>query len=251
MLKKGVYVFAAVLVYGLFLVVLTPAAQALKWVKVPVDIRGINGSLLTGTAAWIDLGDGNALTDVQWRFAPSGILSGRAAFDVDYKIFEGNGSGRVAVDWRQNLHLQDVNYNLNAANLGEALALPMDFAGSIRARVDEVSASQGGLQTITAKMRWEKAQLKTPIVADLGTYLIDVVTTETGQRASITTEGGMLEITGDARVDKNGRYTANLNFRPRNGAPSQLEDYLGLFARKQGGGRYSLQRNGRVQDLAN
>ena len=89
--------------YGAFLVATAPAslvaAQAAAATRGQVTLADAAGTIWNGTArASISLrGPAFTLDEVRWRFLPSRLLAGRAAFAIDARA----GARRRAPRWRE------------------------------------------------------------------------------------------------------------------------------------------------------
>lgn len=249
-MRKRYLILFAVLAYAVALVVTLPTAQVLQWVDTrPAQLSGVGGSVWHGSAQRVKV-DQVSADDVRWRFLPARLLWGEVAFGVQAQYEGGPAAGRVSADWRRELHLREFSYRLDAKRLADFMPLPIaEFSGEIVTDLDQVTMQNGQLQTVSGRVRWDKATLTAPFQTLLGDYRVNLRTTERGHRAEVRGEGGSLAAEGEVRVQQNGRFNAEITLTPARNAPSELVQQLGFFARRQRGGKYLIRQSGSLRDF--
>ena len=192
----------------------------------------------------------HVLQDLDWRFAPSTLLSGRVGAEVGFGYLDGRGNGLVSIDWQQRLQLSDGRLRLSAASLARALAIPLaEFDGELEARVESAQWQQQRLTDLRARVQWRRAALRQPLQLSLGE--VEAVVESQDENlylARISNSGGAVSIDGEIQVNGQ-RVQSNIRLRPLAGAPAELGEVLAQFARRQSDGSYRIQRVGNLRDL--
>ncbi len=243
-------ILLGMLAYAVALVFTFPAVHLLRWVDpAPAKLFGVEGTVWRGGAQQVEV-NGIAVEQVRWRFQPASLARGELAVALDGRYAGGPLSGRVALDWRRAVHLREVDYRLDARRLVDFMPLPIaEFSGEISTRVDKLTLQGGTLGEVTGKLRWPGATLTSPLETVLGDYRVDLDTTERGYRAVLEGSGGSLGANGEVRVQGDGRYDAQITFRPARDAPRELVQQLGFVTRRQGNGSYLLRRSGSLREF--
>lgn len=249
-MRKRSLILIAVLAYVVALALTLPAVQALRFADTaPAQLAGVHGTFWRGGARQVVVQD-FVIDDVRWRLLPLKLFTGELAAALEARYAGGPAAATVALDWRRELHVRALDYRLDARRLVDFMPLPIvEFSGDIDTRVEQLTLSEGALQRIDGKVLWKAASLTAPFATRLGDYRLDLQSTERGHRAQLDGSGGALNAQGELTLQRDGRFVADLTFRPTRSAPPELVEQLDFLARKQRNGDYVLRRNGRLQDF--
>ena len=211
--RRFLAVVAAAL-FSLLLVARLPASIAAALLPPTIIAQNPSGTVWRGNAAHVQVnmnGQWFALGGVDWELHPMGLLFGEAltlksswgrqqldlsagvAFNGDVTVSD--LSIRADISWIKNL-------------------LPLFVAGDLTADIKELRVTAAGMpETITGRVVWENAAWQA-LGGDvsLGTYAIDITTTDQGISGTVVTLKGALDLTGEFTL-KGGRYsvTADLS----------------------------------------
>ncbi|EHQ56766.1 Bacterial type II secretion system protein N [gamma proteobacterium HIMB55] len=205
---------AATALFSLLLVARLPASIATALAPPTVIANNPSGTLWRGNAAHVQVsvnGQWFALGNVDWQLHPMGVLFGdvltlksswgRQQLDLSAGVaFKGDvtvsdASIRADISWVKNL-------------------LPLFVAGDLTADIKRLRVTAAGVpEEITGRIVWENAAWQA-MGGDvsLGTYAIDITTTEQGISGKVVTLKGALDLTGEF-ILKGDRYsvTADLS----------------------------------------
>jgi len=117
--RAGLLLAAGVGTYLLILLANYPAARLaahLQQQYAPLVIHSVSGSVFSGSAARVER---NALVagPVHWTFRPSGLLKGRLEYRLQGDLMQEPFEGHVGIDLAGRIHLQEVQAELDPANL--------------------------------------------------------------------------------------------------------------------------------------
>ena len=211
--RRSLAVVAAAL-FSLLLVARLPASVTTVLLPPTVVAQNPSGTFWRGNAAHVQVnvnGQWFALGGVNWGLRPLGLLFGDAltlksswgrqqldlsagvAFNGDVTMSD--VSARADISWIKNL-------------------LPLFVAGDLTADIETLRVSAAGVpETITGRVVWENAAWQA-MGGDvsLGTYAIDITTTDQGISGKVVTLKGALDLTGEFTL-KGDRYsvTADLS----------------------------------------
>lgn len=211
--RRALAVVAAAL-FSLLLVARLPASVTTALLPPTVVAQNPSGTFWRGNAAHVQVnvnGQWFALGGVNWGLRPLGLLFGDAltlrsswgrqqldlsagvAFNGDVTVSD--VSVRADISWIKNL-------------------LPLFVAGDMTADIETLRVTAAGVpETITGRVVWENAAWQA-MGGDvsLGTYAIDITTTDQGISGKVVTLKGALDLTGELTL-KGDRYsvTADLS----------------------------------------
>ena len=211
--RRSLAVVAAAL-FSLLLVARLPASVTTALLPPTVVAQNLSGTFWRGNAAHVQVnvnGQWFALGGVNWGLRPLGLLFGDAltlrsswgrqqldlsagvAFNGDVTVSD--VSVRADISWIKNL-------------------LPLFVAGDMTADIETLRVTAAGVpETITGRVVWENAAWQA-MGGDvsLGTYAIDITTTDQGISGKVVTLKGALDLTGELTL-KGDRYsvTADLS----------------------------------------
>lgn len=210
---RRVSVLAAALVIAL-LVTRAPASLLGNALPPAVNVTGLAGTVWKGEAAYVEIplqAKPFALGRTSWTLNPMGLFFG----DV-IRLRSDWGSQTVDVSIRPALN---GSFDVNDAQLRIDLGwlrqlLPFYVGGQLKADLASLTfTSDGRPTTANGRVVWENATWRA-VGGDvsLGSYAVDVTTSDEGIRATIITLKGALEVDGSVTiVGDSYRVMANLS----------------------------------------
>jgi hypothetical protein len=210
---RRVSVLAAVLVIAL-LVTRAPASLLGNALPPAVNVTGLAGTVWKGEAAYVEIplqAKPFALGRISWTLNPMGLFFG----DV-IRLRSDWGSQTVDVSVSPALN---GSFDVNDAQLRIDLGwlrqlLPFYVGGQLKADLASLTfAPDGRPTTANGRVVWENATWRA-VGGDvsLGSYAVDVTTSDAGIRATIMTLKGALEVDGSVTiVGDSYRVMANLS----------------------------------------
>lgn len=213
MTYRRVSVLAAALT---IMLLITRAPASLMGFAIPptVNATGFSGTVWKGAVAHVEIPLQSrpfAMGRFTWTLNPAGLLWGDLI-----RVKSDWGSQRIDVAARPALNGSvQVNEAMLRIDLGWLRELfPLYVGGQLKTDIESLSIAADGTPTsANGRLVWENAAWRA-IGGDvsLGSYAVDVTTTDAGIRASIITLKGALEIDGSVTiVGDNYRVVANLS----------------------------------------
>ena len=206
-------VLAAALIIML-LIIRAPASLMAFALPPAFKATGFSGTVWNGAVAHVEIplqARPFALGRITWTLNPIGLLWGDLI-----RLKSGWGNQRVDVAARPALN---GSLQVNKAELRIDLGwlrelLPLYVGGQLKADIESLNITANGTPTsANGRLVWENAAWRA-IGGDvsLGTYAVDITTTDAGIRASIITLKGALQIDGSVTIaGDNYRVMANLS----------------------------------------
>ena len=214
MSNRRLLAVAAAALFSLLLVARLPASIAAALLPPTIIAQNPSGTLWRGNAAHVQVnvnGQWFALGGVDWQLHPMGLLLGEAltlksswgrqqldlsagvAFNGDVTVSD--VSIRADISWIKNL-------------------LPLFVAGDLTADIKELRVTAAGVpEVISGRLVWKNAAWQA-LGGDvsLGTYAVDITTTDQGILGTVVTLKGALDLTGEFTLNGD-RYsvTADLS----------------------------------------
>ena len=210
---RRVSVLAAALVIAL-LVTRAPASLLGNALPPAVNVTGLAGTVWKGEAAYVEIplqAKPFALGRTSWTLNPMGLFFG----DV-IRLRSDRGSQTVDVSVSPALN---GSFDVNDAQLRIDLGwlrqlLPFYVGGQLKADLASLTFTPDGRPTTAnGRVVWENATWRA-VGGDvsLGSYAVDVTTSDAGIRATIITLKGALEVDGSVTIVGDGyRVMANLS----------------------------------------
>ena len=198
------------------MLLITRAPASLMGSAIPptVNATGFSGTVWKGAVAHVEIPLQSrpfAMGRFTWTLNPAGLLWGDLI-----RVKSDWGSQRIDVAARPALNGSvQVNEAMLRIDLGWLRELfPLYVGGQLKTDIESLSIAADGTPTsANGRLVWENAAWRA-IGGDvsLGSYAVDVTTTDAGIRASIITLKGALEIDGSVTiVGDNYRVVANLS----------------------------------------
>ena len=215
------------------LVLMTPAPLLQHWLR-PKDappafeLLGLSGQLRSGTAAGVTVANRPTLNSLQWDLQPLWLLVGRLAAEVRAEADQSLLQAYVAAWPGGRISASDVQFSGDIKSLLAAAGQPyLPIDGMVRISDGRVKLKQG--QTTAAEAQIEVQNLAWTLAAapiSLGDFSVQVMTTDAGIQAELSSVSGPLELKGQALLKPDQGYELNLDYRPKAEATPVLRNLL-------------------------
>jgi hypothetical protein len=251
MTRKG-YITIALLVFIASLIAQAPAATLYAWFKpkapAPVELIGLQGTINTGRASGLNVNNRSTLNNLNWKLQPWRLLLGQLGFHL-----ESHGDttldSHIALSIFGSTGINDTQGVMNLKTLLTAIGqpfLPLDGQArlqlkSLRLRSNQFKSADGRIEI--RGLAWTLAQ--EPIV--LGDFAAVVTTENDTIIAQFQPLAGTLELNGTAKLSPDQSYEAQLQLRPKPGAPPLLNSLLGSIGPADPQGWYHIRQQGKLQ----
>ena len=213
MTYRRVSALAAALI--IFLLITRAPASLMSFVlPSAVKATGFSGTVWKGAVAHVEIPLQTrpfALGRVTWTLNPMGLLWGDL---IGLQSHWGNQRIDVAASpaFNGSLHVNQAELRIDLGWLHQLL--PLYVGGQLKADIESISITADGTPTsASGHLVWENAAWRA-IGGDvsLGSYAVDITTTDAGVRATIITLKGALEVDGSVAIaGDNYRVMANLS----------------------------------------
>ena len=200
----------------IIILLITRVPASLMGFALPPSVKatGLSGTVWNGAVAHVEIplqGQPFAMGRITWTLNPMGLLWGDF-----FRLKSDWGNQRIDVAARpalnRSVQVNEAELRIDLGWLRELL--PLYVAGQLKADIESLSITADGSPTsANGRLVWENAAWRA-IGGDvsLGSYAVDITTTDAGIRASIITLKGALEVDGSVTIaGDNYRVMANLH----------------------------------------
>jgi len=249
--RKWTIAIAAVVFIG-SLVAQAPAATLYAWFKpkgpTPVELVGLQGTVSAGRASGLNVNNRSALGNLNWTLQPWRLLLGQLGFHL-----ESHGDttldSHIALSIFGGTSINDTQGVMGLKSLLTAVGqpyLPLDGQArlqlkSLRIRGNQFKSADGRIEI--RALAWTLAQ--EPIV--LGDFAATVTTENDTIIAKFEPLAGSLDLNGSAKLSPDQTYDAQLQLRPKPGAPPLLGSLLGSIGPADAQGWHHVRQQGKLQ----
>ncbi|MDN3653005.1 type II secretion system protein N [Thalassotalea ponticola] len=236
-------IFAFLLLYVLFVVVLAPAKKVLSYVDLPkgVYLGMVSGSVFSGKADVVRLGD-HSVEQVQWQLKPLSLLLLNPTADVTFGAprlgYQGQltASNLLATPSLRNVEITaDADYVVGQLNL----MVDVQAQGQLQLALENFIPGQAVCEQATGDLLWQQAEINaTGEYVALGDFDADISCQQGDVVLDVNKDNGLgIEL----KASFNGRQVrANGFLTPGEQFPQALEPMLGFMGRKDNQGRYRI-----------
>ena len=243
-LRRLIVVGVITLLVGI--VVMFPARVAYHWFAPPgAGVSGISGTVGRGNAADVVVA-GVYLRNVEWRFKPLGIFTGKLRYGLSASPGIGTLSSNVAVSLGGDLIVDSLQGDMALGLFSAPLGMP-GLQGRARLQFDKARLSGGVL--IEADGRIDTSGISLPLVTQggIGGYSVEFTTGDNEVLASIEDTDGIVDIAGSLRLGRDRRYVFQGLVAPKDSTPAQLAQQMQLFlGSPDERGRYEMRFEGQL-----
>lgn len=192
----------------------------------------------------------NRLDAVRWTLNPLTLISGKLGADVEFDILGGNGNATVARAFNGDVFVNDAEIRIDAQAIEALFPAPLvQLGGRLELILEDGHFNPQHPESIRGRLIWSDAQLRDPVSAAFGVVTLNVTPNTAGHTAVLKNQGGVLALSGQVEIDKQGAYRADIRLQPLQNAPADLDSTLSLLGQKGSDGSYRLRQSGRLRDF--
>ena len=253
MIRRRWLIIAGLLAALVSAVLGAPAPYLFAWfapTDLPVTVSGMDGTLRQASIRAVSHQGRVVARDVEWGWRPSSLLRLGTGWNLR---FAGPVTGEAALD-------VSVTGRLSLSKLRAAGDLPglmaaagfggLPLQGQMAARIDTFAIDGEGrpssLQGHSELLGLSWAVGREPLV--IGDFRAELATSEDGTLVATISapERSPVEAIGEARLQPDGVYQADVRVRARDNASEQVRSILGIIGRPDAQGYYRLRQRGRL-----
>lgn len=212
----------------------------------PLRIYGMEGTVSQGRFAALTLNQRPLLGETHWHLKPAWLLLLRATADVETRgdtALHVRVSRAVFGKWQ----LSDLEGSTPAAALLGFVGLPgWPLTGQAQLALPALQFDGNTPSTATGTIEVQNlAWTQTRELLMLGDFTATFSTDDRGILATLASGPGALELSGEARLDREQNYDLHLQLRPRPEATPPLRTLVQSLGQPDLQGWYHLRRQGR------
>jgi general secretion pathway protein N len=230
--RKYLIAGSIILVFCLFALIRLPASLLLTKLPAQWRVDGCEGTLWSGRATALGLGGQALQQNIEWRFMPSALFSGRAGWDVRGQYRNDRSQLTVLLSPKQ----------LEVRNL--ELALPLEpllaqdpklkvlrFGGVLRITAPQFISSKP--YSINARLENFFSAL-TANAGPLGSYrmTLNMLPDQSGDWQLSHTDG-VLNASGQGKIDGQAGLSGQIKLKPDENAAAYLQTMLAMLPRNE------------------
>lgn len=253
-MKTKYYWITSILALTFFLIINIPASLVINSIKdqLPqIKIQNVSGSIWQGSARQITVQSKYILKNVEWSICIAHLLLAEACVEFDAVYDKNPLSGQVSIGLDNAIQVKNLKTTMTAQALSQIVTLPMgEIAGDISVDLETLNWQQGGLPSATGVIKWNKASITISETAQLGDIIVNLTESEDSPiNTEISNTNGQLTIAGTASLKASTDYQLDLTLTPNDKASKNLKGSLGLFAKPQTNGSFTVKNNGNLKQL--
>ncbi len=223
-----------------------PARVAYHWFA-PADVvavAGIDGTIWRGTAQSADIG-GIYIGDIEWRFRPLGLFTGRLAYSISARPQFGTLVTDVAVSPGGSIRLSTFESNMSLQPVGSMIGV-RGLRGTAAARFERVEIADGIATAADGAV--DIRGLVVPLVSreSIGDYRAEFFTQEAGVIASIEDTNAVVDVAGRLTLGRDRSYELLAQLAPKPETPEQLRQQIQFLPSGDAPGRHELRLMGEL-----
>ncbi len=244
-LSKRRLVIVIVLTMLVTLVATFPARVAYRMADAPgIAVSGIDGTVWNGTAREASV-NGSYVRDLEWKFLPARLLSGKLAYRVSADPANGFLDGEVGAGAGGAIALKDLQGSLPASMFEPALQIP-GMRGTVNIDFSQLDLKDG--IPVVADGTVRIADLVVPIVSrgSIGGYKAEFSTQDSGIVASVEDTDGVVDLAASLQIrpDRSYAFTGLVIAKPS--APDSLRQQLRFLGPANARGQHELRLEGQL-----
>ena len=235
-MRRGRIVALAIAFFIILSIVKAPAALVVSVLPPNVGMAGVSGTVWSGQTAnlTVPLGDQRlALGQTSWQINPLKLLTG-SAIKLTTDWGRQRAQAIVDVGFDGSVTVTDSSLNLDVGWLRRVI--PLYVAGVIDADIERMTVSSSTVNDVTGRLVWTDAAWRAnggDIL--LGTYAVDMSTSDDGVLGEVITLKGALNVTGNIRI-KGSEYELSLDLTGPAVRNEAFQQSIALMATPSGAG---------------
>lgn len=221
-------ILAGIATFVIGLIISFPARVAYLWLA-PGELKlsGISGSVWHGKASQGTAG-GIYLADINWRFRPLALLSGKLEFASNSKLASGFFDANVAVGVGGSLTLSNVAGAMPLDTLAGVLPLT-GIEGDVSLQFAKIIVENGVPVEATGTLNIANLISRYLSPMRLGDYRAEFQTLDDGISGSVESTSGVLEVAGTIKLSSDRNYVFLGKVAAKPTAPINIAQQLQLL----------------------
>lgn len=237
--------------YLLFLLWGLPAQYVVSFLQkrnvlpaVMSSLSGVEGAWTAGRILAIKTG-GIELSNLSWRFQPSGLIFGRLQFALACDLADGAAAGILRVN-HDTVEIEQIRGQIPAASLAQIYLPGVELSGMMEIEDLGLIAKDGYLVGGSGQLAWRNAEVNSPYRMSLGGVMLDLSTENDGVLFKVNDLGGGLQTSGLGFLTSQGKYSFDGNIGARQGSSPELATFLQILGRPGADGMVKLEFKGQL-----
>lgn len=238
-------IFIVFSLYLIFLIINLPASFGISAVDLPnnIKISSVSGTIWSGKAdrfnySSIDLGS------VSWELNPLNLLLGELSVDIAIVKNKQYFKTEAYFSPSGKIELEDTRFSIDLTSLQPlTYGMPFSYSGIASGYFPVSFFHKNEFVGINGKLSLNNIEMTSPQHQSFGDFTVDFRAEKEGATSgSIKDKGGLLNISGQLKLNKNGQFnlSAKLDAREKG---SSLEKMISFLGRKDASGRVKLNSN--------
>ena len=236
-------IIAGVLTLVAGLIIMFPARVAYDWIA-PAELRvgGISGTVWSGSADRAQAG-GIYVANLQWRFKPLRLLTGKLAYAVSANLAAGSVESDLALGIGGDVYLTDMHAFMSLQSL-EVSSGVTGIRGTVSARFDRLVFANG--MPISAQGILEVSDLLLPLVSQssIGGYRAEFFTQQDGVVASVEDTDAIIDLAGSLKLTNDRNYSFSGQLAPKPETPPEVRQQMQFLGSANERGQYEFRFEG-------
>lgn len=241
--KKNIKVILIVIfLYLFFLIINLPANVVLSVINLPenITVTSISGTVWSGKARQVKV-SGIDLGSVNWELHPLNLIIGELSADVS--IINNKQYIKTQLNFSSSgkIELEETRFLIDLSSLQPlTYGMPFSYTGKASGYFPVSFFHKNNHVGITGKLSLSNMEIISPQHQSFGDFVIDFRPEKEGATSGqIKDSGGLLNITGQLTLNKNGQFSLSAKLAARE-AGSSLEQMLSFLGKKDASGRVQL-----------
>ncbi len=228
------------------LIVKFPARVAYAWF-VPAEVvavAGIDGTVWRGSAQSADV-SGIYFGDIEWRFRPLGLFTGRLKYSISARPQFGTLATDIALSPGGSIRLDDLESNVSLQPIGAVIGVT-GLRGTAAANFERLEIVDGF--AVAADGTIDIRGLLVPLVSGepIGGYEAEFFTQEAGVVASIEDTDGVIDVAGRLTLGADRTYELLAQIAPKPETPERIRQQIEFLPSADAPGRHELRLEGQL-----
>jgi len=244
--KKNIqYVLIIITLYLFFLITSLPATVFLSSITLPNNIKlsSISGTIWSGKVRQLKI-SGIDLGSVTWKLHPLNLIMGELSADVSVVNDKQYINTEVNLSSSGKIELEETRFSIDLTSLQPLIyGMPFSYAGKASGYFPISFFHKNNYVGLNGKLSLTSMEMISPQRQSFGDFIVDFRAEKEGATSGqIKDSGGVLDISGQLMLKKNGQLNFSAKLAARE-AGSSLEKALSFLGRKDASGRVQINSN--------
>ena len=244
--KKNIqHVLIVIILYLFFLITSIPATVILSFVTLPdnVKLSSISGTIWSGEASKLKM-SGVDLGSIKWELHPLNLIIGELSADVSVVNNKQYINTEMSLSSSGKIELEETRFLIDLSSLQPLIyGMPFSYAGKASGYFPVSFFHKNNYVGLNGKLSLTSMEMLSPQHQSFGDFIVDFRAEKEGATSGkIKDSGGVLNLTGQLMLNKNGQFNFSAKLAARESG-SSLEKALSFLGRKDASGRVQINNN--------